>query len=123
MILRVILAVGGSGALVLYAWMAIAVRGGANGTDAAALEEAASEAALRGLARLNDIEAAPGDRLQGYRDELGRAEGLLVDALRVQPTRASSLARRHQQQQTWRVLPRQIDPPEDRRAQPGWASN
>lgn len=57
-----------------------------------ALEKAAEEHVRLGLERLNDRSLPAGERVGAYREELRKAEALLVRSLRAQPAQARALA-------------------------------
>ncbi len=67
-----------------YAWII--------GPPAAELEQAAQAHIQAGLEVLNDTSRPPSERIDLYREKLGRAEALLVRALRAQPAQARALA-------------------------------
>jgi len=67
-----------------YAWIV--------GPPPDALREAAERHARLALERLNDRSLPPEQRLASYREELGKAEKLLVRSLRAQPAQARVLA-------------------------------
>ena len=67
-----------------YAWIV--------GPPPDALSEAAERRVQRALERLNDRSLPPAERLRSYREELNRAEELLIRSLRAQPAQARALA-------------------------------
>ncbi len=104
---RLLLAGAGVG-LALFGWLSIEVwrskqdpegyrawngpGGWILGPPAAELTDAAHERIEAGLEQLNDVSLEPTTRVELYREQLKRAEALLVRSLRAQPAQAGALA-------------------------------
>ena len=105
---RAVLALLAAGGLMVCAWLAVQVyrsktdpenfrawdgpRAWVVGPSADALEAAARQRLSAGLGFLEDAALPAPERIRLYREQLERAEALLVRSLRAQPAQARALA-------------------------------